>query len=215
MSQSINFLKDIPKSTSRLPASLIGLAVLIILAILVILSVILELVNFQVYKSLKMAQKNLIFAKQDYNKLAKDYPLLVSDIPFVTRVKNLEKTLQSKKIEFNSLEHLIVRRGFSKYMYDLAQITPNTLWLNQIQINHDSNSITLNGYAIRPDSVSELMRRLLTTSSFKNILFDLFFVKTIKDHPYLKFSIATNDLGPQEEIIEQTEQTTKKVQGAK
>lgn len=216
MTQSINFLKALPKSTQRLSASMMGLIVLIILVILVIISVILGLINFQTYKSLKMAQKNLMFAQQDYHKLAKAYPLLVSDIPFVNRVKELEGKLQAKKAELNSLEHLIVRRGFSEYMFDLAQTTPNTLWLNQIQINHDSASITLNGYAIRADSVSELMSRLLTTNSFKNVIFNLFFVKTIKNHPYVKFSIATNDLGPQEEIVTgQTDPAAKNAQGVK
>ncbi|KTD05591.1 PilN domain-containing protein [Fluoribacter gormanii] len=215
MSQSINFLKGLPKSTSRLPASLMGLIVLITLVFLVIISVVLELVNFQAYKSLRMAQKNLLYAQEDYKRLTKDYPLLVSDIPFVIRVKNLEKKLQAKKVELNSLEHLVVRRGFSEYMFDLAQTTSNTLWLNQIQINHDSNSITLNGYAIRPDSVSELMSQLLTTNSFKNVIFNLFFVKTIKNHPYLKFSIATNALGPQEEAITEQAAQDQKAQGVK
>jgi Tfp pilus assembly protein PilN len=206
MSQSINFLKTLPQSTDRLSASRIGLAVLSTAIILVIFSVVLGLINSQVYKSLKLAQMDLMRTQHDYEKLAKAYPMLVSDIPFVTRVKNLEKKLQAKKEELNDLEHLIVRRGFSEYMFDLAQTTPNTVWLNQIQINHDSAGITLNGYAIRPDSISELMSRLLTTNSFKKVIFDLFFVKTIKNHQYLKFSIATNDLGPQEEII--TDQTT-------
>ncbi|WP_454782892.1 PilN domain-containing protein [Legionella sp. WA2022007384] len=215
MSQSINFLKGLPKSTSRLTASLMGWIVLITLVTLAIISIVLALINFQTYKSFRRTQKSLMHAQAEYNKLAKTYPLLVSDIPFVARVKTLEKKLQAKKIELNSLEHLVVRRGFSEYMFDLAQTTSNTLWLNQIQIDHDANSITLNGYAIRPDSVSELMSQLLTTNSFKNVIFNLFFVKTIKNHPYLKFSIATHALGPQEEAItEQTDQA-KNAQGVK
>ncbi|PWY55355.1 hypothetical protein DGG96_12035 [Legionella qingyii] len=213
MSQSINFLKGLPKSSSRLPASLMGLIVLITLVSLAIISVVLELINFQAYKSLRMAQKSLLYAQEDYKKMTKDYPLLVSDIPFVTRVKNLEKKLQAKKVELNSLEHLVVRRGFSEYMFDLAQTTSNTLWLNQIQIDHDSNNITLNGYAIHPDSVSELMSQLSTTNSFKNVIFKLFFVKTIKNHPYLKFSIATYALGSQEEAIPEQTAQDQKAQG--
>ncbi|QMT61227.1 PilN domain-containing protein [Legionella sp. PC997] len=215
MSQSINFLKGLPKSTSRLPAALMGLIVLITLVILAIISMVLELNNFQTYKTLRMTQGNLMQAQEDFNKLAKSYPLLVSDIPFVKRVKILEKKMQAKKIELDSLQHLVMRRGFSEYLFDLAQTTSNTLWLNQIQINHDTNSITLNGYAIRPDSVSELMSQLLTTNSFKNVIFNLFFVKTIKNHPYLKFSIATHALGPQEEAITEQTAPAKNAQGVK
>lgn len=209
--QQINFLKALPKSTSRLSPFIMGLVLLSTLVVLMLISVIVGLNHHQAYKSLDEAQKNLIIAQQAYNKIAKDYPLLASDIPFVTRVKDLEDKFQAKKAELDSLRHLINRRGFSEYLRDLAQKTPDTLWLNQIQINHDSSSITLNGYSTRPDALPEFMNNLLDTDAFKQETFNLFFVKTIKNHPYLKFSIATKDLGPEEEnIIEPTAPETKK-----
>lgn len=211
MQQSVNFLKTLPKSTSRLSPFIMGLVILGTLVVLALISMIAGLNHYQAYKSLDEAHKNLIIAQQAYDKIAKDYPLLASDIPFVNRVKDLEDKFQAKKAELDSLQHLINRRGFSEYLRDLAQKTPNTLWLNQIQINHDSGSVTLNGYSTRPDAVPEFMSSLLDTDAFKQEAFNLFFVKTIKNHPYLKFSIATKDLGSAEEnIIEQTAPATKK-----
>jgi hypothetical protein len=94
-------------------------------------------------------------------------------------------------------------------MLGLAQSAPSTLWLNQIQINHKTDSITLNGYSIAPNEVSELMSHLTTATAFSDIIFNLFFVKTMQSNGYIKFSIATNELGPEEEInMEQKDQVT-------
>ncbi len=211
MQQSVNFLKALPKSTSRLPPFIMGLVLLATVAVLTLISMITGLSHYQAYKSLDEAHKSLVIAQQAYNKIAKDYPLLASDIPFVNRVKDLEDKFQAQKTKLDSLQHLINRRGFSEYLRDLAQKTPNTLWLNQIQINHDSGSVTLNGYSTSPDAIPEFMSNLLEADAFKQEAFNLFFVKTIKNHPYLKFSIATKDLGSKEEnIIEQTAPATKK-----
>lgn len=215
MSQSVNFLKTIPKSTSRLTATKIGLIAFALLFILMIISIIQGFINLKLQKSLEKAQKDLQVLQENYDKLAKAYPLLVGDIPFVKRIKNIEDEFQSKKAQIETLEHLIRRRGFSQYMFDLAQTTPRMLWLNQIQIDHDFGSVTLSGYTIDPDTVSELMSQLFTTNSFKNVIFKLFFVKTIKEHPYLKFSIATNTLGPQEETMIEQNNDNQNTQGVK
>lgn len=212
MNQSINLLKALPKKNIRLSASIIGWATLLTLVILVIITVSLFQINAKEDKTLAEVEKELQMVQQEYDKLVKKYPLLVSDLPLEKQIKDLEENLQAKKDELNFLEHIVFRRGFSQYMYDLAQVTPNTLWLSDININHESKSINLNGYVMNHHTVAEFMHKLVTTPSFKDDDFNLFFVKTVKNHSYLKFSIATKELElEKEENLEQMEQSNKKL----
>lgn len=209
--QQINLLNALPKNTSRISAILIGWIVLAIFAALVLISSIVGVYEYKSSYLLLDSKKILITVQKDYEKISKAYPLLTTDIPLINQVKDLEQTYRARKDEFESLEHLIVRRGFSEYMLGLAEATPNNLWLNEIHINHNSDNVTLGGYSIRPDEVSELMASLLTKPAYKKLIFNLFFVKTIKNHPYVKFSIATKELGAEEEkVVETTDQSSQK-----
>jgi Tfp pilus assembly protein PilN len=209
--QQINFLKTLAKTSRQISASLIVWIVLTAFAILLLISFIVGVFEFQVDQLLEVSKKTLITSQNEYEKISKAYPLLATDIPLADQVHKLERAYKAKKDELDSLEYLIIRRGFSEYMLDLAEITPNTLWLNEIHINHQSDNITLSGYSTHPDAVSDFMSRLLSTSAYKNVIFNLFFVKSIKNHPYVKFSIATKELGSEEEkIVEKTDQTSQK-----
>lgn len=199
MSQSINFLNALPKKTSLISAFLIGVAAFVVLGLLVLLSLITSYQQHRAQQSLNATQHALEIEKKAYDKIAEAYPLLASEMPLVNKVKALTEEYQAKKAEAESLKHSTTRLGFSQYMLGLAQTTPAPLWLNDIQINQDSASITLTGYSVSPDAVAELMSRLGTTSAFSNVVFNLFFLKTMKNHPYVKFSIATTELGPEED----------------
>lgn len=199
MNQSINFLNALPKKTSLISAFLIGVVALAVFGVLVVFSLITSYKQHMAHQTIKTTQYSLEIEKKAYDKIAEDYPLLASETPLVNKVKELIDKYQAKKAEAESLKHSTIRLGFSQYMLGLAQNTPGTLWLNKIQINQDSASITLTGYSMSPDAVSELMSRLATNLAFSQVVFKLFFLKTIKNHPYVKFSIATTDLGPEEE----------------
>lgn len=209
--QQVNFLKALPKKINRISAVLIGWIVLAIFAVLVLISLIVGVGEYQAGYLLKDSKKRLIAVQKDYEKISKAYPLLTAETPLIEQVKDLEQTYKASKDEFESLEELMVRRGFSEYMLGLAEAAPTTLWLNEIHINHNLDNISLSGYSIRSDTVSELMGNLLTTPPYSNVIFTLFFIKTIKNHPYVKFSIATKELGAEEEkVVEATDQSSQK-----
>ena len=211
MQQSVNFLKVLPKKNIRLSPLMMCWVILGMIVFLTIISLITGIYQLKVDRTLVTTQSLLENVQQAYDKLARTYPLLASDVPLVNQVSSLAEQVNEKKNELESLEHLIVRRGFSEYMLGLAQVAPETLWLNQIEINNGTSSIILRGYTLNPDTVSQLMSQLSTTTAFKKATFDVFFVKTIKNQSYLKFAIATRDLGPEEENeINQQESTTDK-----
>lgn len=204
MSQTINFLKALPKSSQRLSALLMGLIVLSAFILLFLISTMVGIKQHNTKLTLNRANTDLSQVQHTYDQLAKTYPLLVSDTPLVNQVKALEQQVQARQEEYDSLEHLTVRRGFAEYMLALAQTVPASLWFNHIQINQDKGSVTLDGYAVRPDDVSVLMSRLMKTPAYAKVIFDLFFVKAIKNHSYVKFSIATDTLGSEDEKEEPT-----------
>lgn len=170
-----------------------------VFVVLIIISVIAGYKQYAAHQELNQTKNLLAKEQQSYNKMVKAYPLLAGDITLIDQINDLESKYQAKTGELETLKRLTVRRGFSQFMLGLAESAPTTLWINKIKIDHDSGSYTVNGYASEPDDVSELMSRLATTTAYNKLVFNLFFVKTIKDHPYLKFSIATTNLGPEEE----------------
>ena len=204
MTQTINFLRALPKSSSRLSVSHMGLILISAFTLFLIISMVTTVMQFKAYQALNKANIALIEVQQAYNKLAKEYPLLASDTPLPNQVKALQKQVQEKKEEYDSLVHLTSRRGFSQYMFALAQTVPTSLWFNKILINEDIGSVTLNGFAVRADDVSVLLKRLIDTPAFNKIVFNLFFVKANKNHPYVKFSIATEDLGSEDDKEDQS-----------
>lgn len=209
--QQINFLNALPKKSSRISAPLIMWIVLATFTVLILISLLVTFFKLQVNYSLRESKKNLILVLKDYNTLAKKYPLLDSEIPLAQQVNNLENAFKTKKDELDSLENLTARRGFSEYLLGLAESTPSTIWLNEVHIDHKSENITISGYSTNPEAVSGLMNPLLTKPAYKNAVFNLFFVKSIKNKSYVKFSIATKKLGSEEEkVVEIPDQITPK-----
>jgi Tfp pilus assembly protein PilN len=211
MTQSINFLKVLPKSYSRLSAMLMLWVVLAALGILILGSIGISVRQVAAHSKLNQALRVLAGAKVAYNQLAKQYPLLASDTPLINQVNALEAEVQMRRVSLQSIEDLLFRSGFSGYMRDLAEVVPGTLWVNQIQIKHAPESITLNGYAISPDAIPMLIARLANTSTYAHVIFKLFFVKAIKHRSFFKFSVATTLLGTEEEpLANQVAPTTEK-----
>lgn len=204
MTQTINFLRALPKTSNRLPLSYIGLILIGLFVLFLIISMLTGVKQYKAHHVLNNSNIALKEAQQTYEKLAIAHPLLVSDTPLANQVKALQEQVLQKKAEYDSLEHRTNRRGFSQYMFALAQVVPTSLWFNQIRINQDTGSVTLRGFAVRSDDVSVLLSRLIDTPVYNKIVFNLFFVKTNKNLPYVKFSIATEDLGSEEDKEDQS-----------
>ncbi len=193
--QRLNFLNILPRPTNRLPAWMMGLILIAVFTLLVISSLVIGIKQYRDSRVLNQVKESLLVSQQAYNKIAEAYPLLAGDTPIAHRVKELEERYQVNAAAFESFERLIVRHGFSKFMSGLAQTTPNTLWLNQIQINNDSSAITLSGYTMRPDALTVFMNALLTAKPFNKVTFNAFVIKRVKEHSYMKFLIATENSG--------------------
>jgi hypothetical protein len=196
MTQSVDFLKLLPKSTNRVPLLFMVIGMTLTLVILLIISIVTYINYHTHYSELTNTQRQLEKTQLQYNEVVKKYPLLANDTPLLERVNHLSQQYHTKLAQFEKLTHLLIRPGFSRYMLSLAQVTPNTLWLDEIQIDHSTSNIMLSGYATRPDSVSYMMSHLSTTEAFNNIVFHSFFVRAIKNHSYVSFSVATNTINP-------------------
>ena len=196
--QNINFLRNLPQANSQLTVAMmnwiLGGSCVVLLAISIFFSV----QYFEVKSTFSENTANLSAIENEYNAIIKEYPLLAIDVPVSKQVEDLETKFNIQKEKVESIKQLTVRKGFSKYMFALAEASPNTLWLNQVMVNLDIKSFTVNGYAVNPDSVSTLMTQLQRTNAYKGITFNLFFVKALKNSSYVQFSIATNELGSSE-----------------
>ncbi len=206
MSQSVDFLRVLPKKTSKLSALIIGLVTAGIVSLLILSSIFTAIKQISAHYQLQTAQEKVITAQKQYDALAKAYPLLASDSPLVNQVKELSEKAQIKRDEVKNLETLLLRRGFSEYMYGLAQAAPSTLWVNQLTIQHHPVAATISGYTLSSEMVSDLMSRLMKTEAYAEIVFNLFLIKTIKNRPYARFSISTTALGPDKALpVDETE----------
>lgn len=201
MKQDINFLSALPKEPNYLPAKwiLAGLTFLVILFFA--MSVTRSIQIHQQEKQLKESAQQKMEAAQAFQLIAKNYPMLATDKPFVDQVTDFAQQLEEKKAHFKEITHATIRQPFSSYMKTLSDVVPEGLWLTAFTINQDSESISLRGFSLQPLYVSVLLQKLQTSSIFKDIYFDLFYVKNIKDKNYIKFEVANNQLlePPQED----------------
>lgn len=196
MTQQVNFLNVIPKSSKRFTAQQIALSASVLGALLLLISMMSLFNLWMTNHRFSTASAELQNLQQSYAALAQTYPLLASDNPIVNQVTAMEERFSARKTQIDSLRDILVRRGFSEYMEGVAQSAPKTLWINQMQVKYHPSSVTLSGYATTHHSVSEFMASLSKTAAFSELVFNLFSIKTIKNHPYLRFSIGTATLGP-------------------
>lgn len=204
MTQQIDFLKSFTARENRLPALCMGLAALAILGICALISIAFGVYQMGVKQELIRVQEELAEATQNYAKLAEKYPLLASDKPLVDRVGEFEKNLRERQAHFSKLTHATSRRPFSKYMQTLSQIVPKGLWLTEISIDQDAQDISLAGYSLQAVSVSLFLEGLQSSAAFGNVVFDLFYVKKVKDKNYIQFEIANDKLSSYEEEKEKS-----------
>jgi Tfp pilus assembly protein PilN len=192
--QQINFLHGLRKPTTKVPLWVLGSMMIAVLFVLAIMTVTMLINLYSTYSNLNTTKKHYETIDQAYVKLATQYPLLVNQVPLIQQFNALENRYKAKLAELEALKHYIVRPGFSTYMLSLAKVTPDSLWLNQINIDHGQSKFTLSGYALNPDSVPALMEKLQHINAFEPVLFSSFSVNAVKNKSYVGFSISTHDL---------------------
>ncbi len=193
MTQSVNFLKDIPKISPRLSLSRMSFIICIAVLLLTSISVLQYWQQSKVQLELDAANAKLVNAQQTYDQLLQAHPLLVGDIPLTERVKTLQQQYQDKKNQYGAFEQVVAQRGFSHYLLGLARSVPNSLWLDHIKVDDAQANVFVQGFAVRPDDVSTFLRHLKRDPAYAKIFFNLFSLKTVTDKNYVKFSVATQD----------------------
>ena len=190
MKQQINFLKSLPQTPLQLPAKWITLATIATLVLLTWISFNMALNTVDNYLFVKQIHEENIQVTATFQQAAKAYPLLAGDMPLVDKVGALEKELQTKKNQYDTLSHTALRHGFSSYLQTLAKIVPQGLWLSDIIVNQETKTASMKGYMINPVAVSQLLQALQHSPSFAGITFHLFYVKQIPEKSYSEFELA-------------------------
>jgi len=194
MNQDINFLKSIPASSKRLSSIQIIWATISTVILLSLISIALSISSYYQKQQLASVQAQLIEATIAFQKVAKAYPLFAVEKPLVDQVSDYEKLLREKESNFAILTHETLRRPFSRYLQTLSMKVPAGLWLTAININQDTNNVSLSGYSLRPVLVSVLLQALQTEPAFAGVVFDLFYLKKNASQDYVQFEIANDKL---------------------
>ncbi len=205
MIQQVNLLKALPRKSNILPATHIALANLALLVLCMIISIYLGINQILAKVAYGRAQETMAQASAEYAELVKKYPLLATDKPLLTMVTEFEKSLRERQASFAKLSHATSRRPFSKFMQTLAQTAPEGLWITQFDIDQDTEDMSFKGYSLRPIFVSVFLDNLQKSAAFSGVVFDLFYVKKVKDKDYIQFEIANDNLSSDKEGEKETE----------
>lgn len=194
MKQQLDFIKNIPKPLHHLSTSMMGLIILGCLGFFLLVSI-----SVQIYKNVENNQLNqLIVEKQieadKFQKLAKQYPLLASNTPLVTKVAQFEKIFNEKHVEFEKLSHATLRMPFSLYLKAIATAIPSGIWLKNIWINEETDSYSLSGFAIDASAITIFVQKLQTVYPFNKVTFVLFSFKKNEKTNLIEFEIADDKL---------------------
>lgn len=190
MNQQINFLTSFPQKPIILETHQITLACIIVTLVMILIS--LSMVGKQIYydAQISYATHQEEQAALNLQKTEHDYPLLSQSVPLHELVIRLEKTLYEKSRYYQILSHANMIHGFSENLGALSTIVPNGLWLTDINIDRTTGQSSIDGYLIKPTSISVFLEQLLKTKPFSNINFEYLTVKTIPKRPYDRFRIA-------------------------
>jgi len=139
----------------------------------------------QAQLSMEISDLSLIqqqYPKQDIN------PLLVSELD---HLQNITAALK-RVVTMLSDQHSDKNTGFSAYFNALAEQSIKTIWLTEISINTETNSIYLQGSTYRPDTLPQLINLLNKEAVFKGRYFaDLQMHRSKSNTQQINFTIST------------------------
>lgn len=192
MQQRLDFLKSTAQSPRQLPARWITFIVLACISLLTLISFYMATYQIRAYFAVKQVHVKSQAVMHTFQAIAKEHPLLASNIPLLTQIENLKKQLEATKNEFAAITHSKLRYGFSNYLGTLAKIAPKGLWLNKISINQETKAASLSGYMIEPVNVSLLLQALQASPTFAETTFNVFYIKDIPEKSYVEFNITNS-----------------------
>lgn len=194
MKQHINFLKDFPKPEQQLPAQWIILGLISTLVLVTLVSIYLVVSQLNNYVLLKQAHQENNRMSSTFQEIAKSHPLLASDIPLAVQIATVEKELNEKQKNLEMITGSTLRYGFSNYLDVLSKIVPEGLWLKKIIIDQETKSILINGDMMRAVDMSLFLQALQSAGAFSKTIFSLFYIKDVKDKPYIEFNLMNEGL---------------------
>ena len=190
MKQQIDFQSSSLKALIQLPAKWITYLIIATFVILMFISLGMALNQVRDNHVVKRIHAENIKVTSVFQNLAKNYPLLASEVPLAKQLADLENELQTKKSYHATLTRATLQYGFSNYLRTLAKLVPPGLWLDEIKIDQEAKNTSMSGYMQKPDSVSRLLQVLQQAGPFKGTNFNLFYLKSIPEKSYAKFRIA-------------------------
>ena len=195
MKQDINFLEGLSKAPLQLPTTWIMGLLLAMVGLLMLISLGMGITQIKDAWQLKQAHNQYMETLKVFKKMAKSQPLLASDTPLDEQVAYLNATLDTKKIAYATLTRSALQDGFSNYLVALAEVVPEGLWLNEMNINLVTRQVTLGGYMLQPVNVSLLLKALQQKAPFSSTTFDLFYIKALPEQSYVAFKITNKQGG--------------------
>ena len=118
------------------------------IALLLLISLSKWIDHYGLQKTVMRANIEQQVARVRYDNLAKTYPILASQVPILTQLKELEHKVTQTQNQYNAIRHYTLRRGFSIYMYGLAQASRDSTWIDGMNQNNGGTFFCRWQYAV-------------------------------------------------------------------
>lgn len=161
-----------PKSLVSIKSSLI---------IIVLWVVLLSIISILIYWRSSSGQMELSSLVRKKSELEKEVFSIQQQVNQLEKQKSLSPTEMKVQKEF------LLPQSFSHYMIGLAQGVPKGLWLTDIEIDQGLRKFRLEGYSLSKKMITEFLRFLGKTPSFRDVPFKAIEINKETDKDRQKF----------------------------
>jgi Tfp pilus assembly protein PilN len=202
MIQQINLYQEDSAGANPLFVNPYGLAVIAFLLLLLSIS----LLNANQIKAKQAEQVDL----QNQIQQAKAHlQQLQAQFPSKRESSQLDQELTQTQNNYQNLSQILElladnqsdrSQGYSRYMTALAEQADGNAWVTNISINTETNFISLNGSAYKPETIPLLLEHLQNTQAFKGRRFAKLLIQQSSDNNELfNFSVSSSLKSEKEE----------------
>ncbi|MCL5260538.1 MAG: PilN domain-containing protein [Gammaproteobacteria bacterium] len=177
MDQNINLLAELstPKSTLLYARSIVAISLTLLFILLAISGI------------------KWIELKSDQSKLQ---PLQTKKQNLLSQIDVVTKELNSTKQEVPVLHNLISidpsqLLGFSRYLDDLAEFTPEGIWLEELTFGQPADYITIKGTSLSASLVPTFLKALNKSDDLGKKPFTTLQLQKMENTNYIKFTLST------------------------
>lgn len=191
--------KPIPFSAEVLVLSIAGTTVL---------SLVISLVIFILYISpgskIQHAEEELADLQNSLEKAQSEFKPMEIDTRLQSRVENMKK----RQIQNEKLLRYLTRQGidrthqsFASMLTALTRVKESGLWLTEVKFEKAGNGLSLSGYAQKPESVPNYIKKLGKKKAFVGMQFKVFDLKREEDHLAFTLSSQRQEIEINEEAL--------------